>query len=191
MDRDVIQDETSTLVRRAAEGDQEAWDTLVVRYSGLLWAVVRRFRLDDEQAADVLQTTWLRLVENIGSIRDPARLPGWLATTARRRCLDAVTASARQQPIADGFDPPTPDSGPEASVLQSERNSMVRRALDRLPERDRALLTMLVADPPRSYEEISARLRMPVGSIGPTRARALRRLRGELEASHLVDAALG
>jgi DNA-directed RNA polymerase specialized sigma24 family protein len=105
--------------------------------------------------------------------------------------VDVVASSAREWPLADGFDLATSDNGPEVWVLDGERRSIVRRAMDRLPERDRALLTLLVAAPPPSYEEISARLGMPVGSIGPTRARALRRLRAELEAVDLVDAVLG
>ncbi|SDL74515.1 RNA polymerase sigma factor, sigma-70 family [Geodermatophilus siccatus] len=176
---------TAQLVRRAAGGDEVAWDAIVDRYSRLLWSVVRGFRLTDAQAADAVQTTWVRLLENLDAIREPERLAGWLRTTARRACLETVRRASRECPV----DPHVHTAleqvagradDPEAHVLRQERAAMVREALGELPQRHQRLLELLVASPPLSYEEISARLGMPVGSIGPTRARLLTRLRTAL-----------
>jgi RNA polymerase sigma factor (sigma-70 family) len=183
------------LVRRAADGDQAAWQAVVEQYSGLLWSVVRRFRLPEAQAADAVQATWLRLLENVDAIRDPERLAGWLRTTARRECLETIRRTGRERPA----DPHAPqpvepasdraDADPEASVLRRERTDLVRAAVRDLPEHSQQLLGLLVALPPLSYEEIGARLGMPVGSIGPTRARLLARLRTTLAAADVRDAA--
>jgi RNA polymerase sigma factor (sigma-70 family) len=180
--------QVAELAGRAADGDQQAWDALVAQYSGLLWSVVRSYRLGQQQSADVVQTTWLRLLENIRLIRDPARLPGWLVVTARNLSVEAVRYAGRSQPLDDDYQTPSTDERPEAAVLRFERETLVREALKRLSERDQQLLTLLVASPPIPYEEISVRLGMPVGSIGPTRMRALRRLRAELKHSGVVDA---
>jgi RNA polymerase sigma factor (sigma-70 family) len=191
--------EICQLVRRAAQGDQAAWNAIVDEYASLLWSVVRGFRLGEAQAADAVQTTWLRLVEHLAEIRDPERLPGWLRTTARRTCLEILRAARAERPVdsADeqavapwsrGADPG--DGDPESCTLRQEREFLVRRALAGLSERHRTLLELLVASPPVSYEEIGARLGMPVGSIGPTRARILARLRESLTAEGLSDLAL-
>jgi len=176
---------TAQLVRRAAGGDEVAWNAIVDEYSRLLWSVVRGFRLTDAQAADAVQTTWVRLLENLDAIREPERLAGWLRTTARRVCLETVRRASRECPV----DPQSHTAlgqvagradDPEAHVLRQEQAAMVREALGKLPQRHQRLLELLVASPPLSYEEISARLGMPVGSIGPTRARLLTRLRTAL-----------
>lgn len=91
------------LLRRADAGDQDAWNALVDRYTNLLWGVGRAHRLSTVDAADVVQTTWLRLIENMDRIQDPERLPGWLATTARRECL-AVLRRAGREPLGSGDD---------------------------------------------------------------------------------------
>jgi RNA polymerase sigma factor (sigma-70 family) len=192
--------EMSLLMRRASDGDRAAWNAIVDEYSILLWSVVRGFRLGEAQAADAVQTTWLRLVEHMDKIRDPARLPGWLRTTAHRVCVDAIRESGREYPVESHHESTGPvsamfrdmsEDGPEASTLRHEREELVRQALAGLPERHRSLLLLLVASPPLSYEEIGSRLGMPVGSIGPTRARILGRLRGVLEAADFHDLALG
>jgi RNA polymerase sigma factor (sigma-70 family) len=189
----------SVLMRRAGDGDRTAWNEIVDEYSVLLWSVVRGFRLGEAQGADAVQTTWLRLVEHLDGIRDPARLAGWLRTTARRVCVDAIRESGREYPVGADRESPgrmrsgSPDpveDGPESTALRHEREALVRTALAGLPERHRSLLTLLVASPPVSYEEIGARLGMPVGSIGPTRARVLGRLRTALEAADFHDLAL-
>ena len=180
---------TARLVHAAAQGDQTAWDRLVERYSGLLWAVARAHRLGNADAADVVQMTWLRLFEHLPEIRNPDGVGAWLATTARRECLRTLRRSARCDPSEEiealaGEDPVEVD----ASLLQAERAAWLWAAFERLPAGDQALLRLLAADPAPSYQEISAALEMPIGSIGPTRGRALERLRRELEATGTLAA---
>ena len=184
------------LVQRAAHGDEEAWRALVERYSALLWSVVRSHRLSDAQAADAVQATWLKLLEKIGTIKEPGRLAGWLRTTARRECLETLRRTGRERPsdphAPEAVAAPTSDlveGDPEACALRSERVDLVRAAVQALPEHSQRLLGLLVASPPLPYEEISARLGMPVGSIGPTRSRLLARLRTTLAAADLCNAA--
>jgi RNA polymerase sigma factor (sigma-70 family) len=171
----------SRLVRDAKLGDHRAWDALVARYGGMVWAVARAHRLGDADAADASQATWLKLLEHIGDVKDPKALGGWLATTARRECLRILRHSARVDPLADV--PEAADGGPEIDegLLTSERDDHLWRAFEALPPRDQALLRMLAADPAPSYEQIGAALGMPIGSIGPTRARALVRLRRAID----------
>jgi RNA polymerase sigma factor (sigma-70 family) len=177
----------SELVRRAAEGDQRAWDDLIDEFAGLVWAIARAFRLGDADAADVSQTTWLRLVENIDRLQDPCRVGAWLATTARRQCTQRLQRASRVIPRGDDLPEPVSKSpDPGAGLLTSERDHALWTALERLPDRDRRLLRMLIADPAPSYAEISAALEMPIGSIGPTRVRALERLRHEARRSGLI-----
>jgi RNA polymerase sigma factor (sigma-70 family) len=184
------------LVQRAADGDREAWGAVVERYSALLWSVARSHRLSDAQAADAVQATWLKLIEKIGTIREPGRLAGWLRTTARRECLETLRRTGRERPSDPQSSEPVAapasdlvDGDPEASALRRERVDLVRAAVQTLPEHSQQLLGLLVASPPLRYEEIGARLGMPVGSIGPTRARLLARLRTTLAAADLCDAA--
>jgi RNA polymerase sigma factor (sigma-70 family) len=173
-------DRVALLAARAADGDEAAWTALVDRFGGVVRATTRAHRLSDADAADVFQTTWMRLVENLDDIRDPTRLGGWLATTARRECLNVIRRAVRLIPCSDDL-PEIPSDDPHPHErLSSEQNALdLQRALERLALRDRALLHMLVAEPTPSYTEISAALGIAVGSIGPMRARALTRLRRE------------
>jgi RNA polymerase sigma factor (sigma-70 family) len=171
------------IVSAAANGDQRAWDEIVERYSGLLWAVARAHRLSAADGADVVQTTWLRLIEHLPQIRNREGIGSWLATTARRECLRLLRSGARCQP-SDEMQPLV-DAGAdhaevESALLTAERDAELWAAFSRLPARDQALLRLLAIDSPPSYQEISAALGMPIGSIGPTRARSLERLRREL-----------
>jgi RNA polymerase sigma factor (sigma-70 family) len=173
------------LVRLAAGGDKAAWERLVDQYSRLIWAMTRDFRLAEIDAADVVQTTWLRLLEHIGRIEYPERIGSWLATTARHECLRHLAASKRVMLVGDhdatfGHSPePQPDV--EERLLAGERAQAVREAVSTLPTRSQQLLELLMADPPVSYTEISDKLGLPIGSIGPTRGRCLERLRVILE----------
>jgi RNA polymerase sigma factor (sigma-70 family) len=173
---------TADLVRAAADGDRAAWDGLVARFGRLVWAVARAHRLSASDAAEVSQTTWLRLVEHLDRIRDPERVGSWLAATARHECLRVLRSTGRELPTDDelpgGHEQPETD----ARLLRSERDSALWRAFARLSSRCQTLLRVLMAEPPPAYEEVSAALGMPVGSIGPTRARCLDRLRLEVEA---------
>lgn len=170
------------LVSRAAAGDWAAWEGLVQRYTGLLWATARSFRLGEADSADVVQTCWLRLAEHLDRLRTPAAVGGWLATTARRECLRLLRSHAREQPRELGAEADWPDGdpSPEHQVADRDRNRRLRAALRRLPARDQQLLQVLAASPPPSYQQVAAALGMPIGSIGPTRARTLARLRHQL-----------
>jgi len=175
---------TQALLTAAAEGDQAAWDRLVDRFSRLVWSVARGFRLSDADAADVCQTTWLRLVEHLQTINDPERLAGWLATTARRESISVLRKRDREVPV---FDQPDDEDGdaeqdPERKTIAKDEYRELWSAFAALPERCRSLLRVLAVSPLDNYAQIAAALRMPVGSIGPTRARCLDRLRAKLVA---------
>jgi RNA polymerase sigma factor (sigma-70 family) len=169
-------------VAAAAAGDASAWGALVDRFTPTLWAVARSHRLAEAEAADVVQTTWLRFVEHVGRLHQPDRAGAWLVTTARRESLRSIRTGARQVPTDDewtleaGADRAGPDS-PDERVVDADERVRLWAALERMGDRCRQLLRLLVTDPPPSYEDISAVLDMPIGSIGPTRARCLERLR--------------
>jgi RNA polymerase sigma factor (sigma-70 family) len=171
------------LVKAAATGDAAAWKALVERFSGLIWSVTRAYRLGSGDAADVFQTTWLRLAEHIGRLDHPEYVGAWLATTARRESLRASRASARVVPTDDDavFDArEAGEATPEQAVLLSERADQLWRAFRALPEHCQLLLRLLMATPAPSYAAVAAAVDRPVGSIGPTRARCLRLLREKL-----------
>jgi RNA polymerase sigma factor (sigma-70 family) len=166
------------LIRAASGGDEVAWGAIVDRFAGLVWATARAHRLSPPEAADVAQTTWLRLVENLDRIEDPERLGAWLATTARRECLRHIRLRGRELLTAEDaiFDAPSED-GAARRLITLERNDALRRAFARISERCQALLRLLAAPEAPSYEEIATALDMPIGAIGPTRARCLDQLR--------------
>jgi RNA polymerase sigma factor (sigma-70 family) len=174
-------DAVGDLVARAAAGDQAAWDALVERFSPLVWSVARAVGLGGADAADVFQTTWLRLVEHLGRVREPERLSGWLAVTARHESYRTLRRAGRAVPTDDehAFDVAV-DDPPDRGLLTAERDRGVWSAFRLVPARCQALLRLLVAEPPVSYQEIGELLDMPIGSIGPTRARCLDKLRGAL-----------
>jgi RNA polymerase sigma factor (sigma-70 family) len=179
------------LLRAAAQGDEEAWNQLVDHFNGLLWAITRAHRLGHADAADVVQLTWTRLVENLDRIYDPEHVGAWLATTTRRECLRVLQQTGRTQPMES---PPEwasahrTDSGPEVAVLTSERDALLRQAMRELSPRCQQLLSVLMAPEPPSYVEVSAALGLPIGSIGPTRARCLDCLRRHAARLGLADA---
>jgi RNA polymerase sigma factor (sigma-70 family) len=175
-------DPTIALIE-AADGDQRAWDSLVTRYSGLVWATARSFRLGDADAADVFQATWFRLVEKLNLIRNGDGLGAWLATTARNEAIDVLRRRGRESPaeLSEHLLGARSTSGlPEEAVLREEEDRLLWQAVHRLPERCSRLLRAMGADPVPSYAELAGALGMPVGSIGPTRARCLETLRGLL-----------
>ena len=168
------------LVNRAAGSDASAWAEIVERYAPLVWSICTRFRLSNHDIEDVAQNVWLLLVGQLGTLREPAALPGWLATTTRRECLRVVTAARRSERLGTELDEAAQfvaDTVVDEEVLAAERNAALRAAFAELPPRCQQLLAMLMGDPPYSYAEISATLHIPVGSIGPQRARCLERLR--------------
>lgn len=186
----LVQDDLSVvdLVERARDGDQTAWDQIVERYAPLVWSLCQRYHLARADADDVGACVWLRLVEKLDTIREPAALPGWLATTTRRECLRLLQAKHRELPVED-HQRLVDDANPAADdwLLTQERYIALRIAYAGLSERCRQLLDLLFADPVTPYEEISARLGMPVGAIGPTRQRCL----GKLRSSPALAAVVG
>jgi RNA polymerase sigma factor (sigma-70 family) len=179
---------TATLLARAAQGDQRAWNALVDEHSRLLWSVARSFRLDAADANDVVQTTWLRLLEHLDRIEDPSRLVGWLVTTARREAMRVLRRSGRERPVVEDTVLDRPDDAPpvDSALLRDERNSALWEAFSRLNEKCRQLLRVAVTHP-QAYDEISEALGMPIGSIGPTRRRCLTQLRALLEGTVLAE----
>jgi RNA polymerase sigma factor (sigma-70 family) len=170
------------LLTRAAEGDQEAWDALVDRFSQMVWSIARGFRLDDHTAKDVAQTVWLRLVENLDRITDPERLPGWLATTCRREALRVKGVRERMIPTEFEYDIADETPSLESMLVEDEEAREVLVAFGGLSEDCRQLLGLLCADPPLSYEEIAEIVGRPIGSLGPTRSRCLERLKTTMSA---------
>ncbi|AEV85788.1 RNA polymerase sigma-H factor [Actinoplanes sp. SE50] len=170
-----------SLVTAAAAGDEAAWNALVARYASLVYATCRRWRLTEADAADVSQTVWLRLVENLSRLREPQALPGWLTTTTARECTRLYHCRQREHPEdveSRLARTPADDDGPvDRDLIAAERDAALRAAFAELPEHCRSLLGMLMRDEPVPYAEISTRLSMPCGAIGPTRSRCLDRLR--------------
>jgi RNA polymerase sigma factor (sigma-70 family) len=174
-------------VRLAASGERAAWEAIVDRYEGLLWGIARGHRLDEASASDVVQATWLALLEHLDDLRNPDALSGWLATTARHESLRVLRDRGRQIPTEDDRMPE--DAVPavaEARLLAEERDTALWRAFATLSARCQALLRVLAADPAPSYEEVGAALDMPVGSIGPTRGRCLATLRRALGGTRIT-----
>ena len=177
----------AALVARVGEGDQAAWNELVERYSPLVWSICVHYQLNRQDIDDVAQNVWLLLVEHIGSLREAAALPGWLATTTRHEALRVLRVSRRRDhadlPPDDQLPPGPADATIEQELIAAERDAALRAAFAELPRRCHELLSLLMSDPPPGYAYIGATLGLPVGSIGPTRARCLDRLR---RSPHLI-----
>jgi RNA polymerase sigma factor (sigma-70 family) len=185
--------EVRRLVRAAAAGDERAWDSLVSCHAPLIRGIAKRFRLSPSDQDDVLQRTWLALLGHIGRLNTPDAISGWLATTARNECLAVLRAARRELPVQDlpedyrRGEPEHVDGAVDDELLSAARARAVRAALRRLGGRKQAVLEMLMAPTEPSYAEISTTLGVPVGSIGPTRARSLARLRRDPEILSLFD----
>jgi RNA polymerase sigma factor (sigma-70 family) len=182
----------TALVRCASNGENQAWDALIERYTPLIWSICRRYRLGGADAEDVAQAVWLKLVDHLDHLRNPAALPGWLATTARRECgrVLRVAGPSRtwERVLAAENIPDTRSATAEEELLAAERHAALREAFLRLPPSCQQLLALLIEDPPLPYAEIGARLGMPVGSIGPNRSRCLDRLRRDPVIAALINA---
>ncbi|BCJ48185.1 DNA-directed RNA polymerase sigma-70 factor [Actinoplanes ianthinogenes] len=171
-------DDLAAVVCAARAGDEQAWARLVEAYAPRLRLIARRFRIPPDQVGDLLQATWLQLFNGIDRLQCPEAVGSWLAVTMRRFCLHAVAGRDRECPVPVLDDWLTqPGDAPDSDLLRAEQAASVRRALAQLPERQRRLLWQMATDPDAHYTELSARLGMPIGAIGPTRARALGRLR--------------
>jgi len=180
------------LVTRARDGDKRAWDALVERYAPLIWSICSRHCLGGADAEDVGQNVWLQLVDQLDNIRDPAALPGWLATTTRRECLRVLRAIRGPHAARYALDAEIiPDDQArlaDQELIVAEQRAALREAFTRLSPCYQQLIAALIQDPPVPYAEISARLGIPIGSIGPTRSRCLNRLRRDPAVAALIDA---
>jgi RNA polymerase sigma factor (sigma-70 family) len=188
MARAIPDGELTLVVAAASAGVGEAWETIIQRFGGLVAAIARRCRLNDADVAEVCQTTWLRLVENLDRIEQPERLGAWLATTSRRESLRIATrrttVSATDEVYLMADDKADPlDTG----LLRDEQLTMIRIASERLTPRCRRLLGLLLGDDDLPYKEIAEQLNMPIGSIGPTMGRCLDHLRQILAETELTE----
>src|SRR6201985_2743586 len=168
------------LVTRASGGGQDARAEVVDRYPPVVYTICTRYRLSNHDIEDVGQNVWLLLVEQLSKLREPAALPGWLATTTSRECMRVVTAASKDERLGTGLDDSVlfvDDAVIDEEILVAERNAALRAAFAELPPRCQQLLSMLISDPPHSYTEINAKTGIPVGSIGPQRACCLERMR--------------
>jgi RNA polymerase sigma factor (sigma-70 family) len=172
--------DNATLLARMADGDQSAWRRLVDEYDGLVRSVAASFRLQTADVHDVAQTTWLRLLQNVRAIREPERLAGWLAVTASRESLAVLRRSSRLRPLPMVDETPDSTVDPARDVADRDEAQDLWAAVAELSPRQQCLLIALFRDELDSYNDVAARCAMPVGSIGPTRARALSRLRSKL-----------
>ncbi len=167
------------LVDRARAGDKDAWDRIVARYAPLVWSVCRRYRLDGADADDVSANTWLRLVEHLRTLREPAALPGWIAVTTQRGCLQWLRTANRVVPTDDDqlvVETASTDE-PDRWLVAEERRIALRDAFDELSDRCRQLLELLFADPPTPYTDVGRTFGVAVGAVGPMRQRCLQRIR--------------
>jgi RNA polymerase sigma factor (sigma-70 family) len=173
------------LVARCLEGDEAAWETLIARHERLLYSVARRAGLSHEDAADVFQRVCVRLYHWLPTIREPERVAAWLFVTTRNEAIRQSRRARREV----SFDPSDAETAPwraepldvrppaDEELLDLERAEVLERAIDELPERCRVLLRAFLAGDTANYRELAEKLGMPIGSIGPVRARCLSRLR--------------
>ena len=180
-------DDVNALVHRAARGEERAWTLLVGRFDATVRSLARRYGLNDADRDEVAQRTWLALFRHIERLTTHPALAGWLITTARNECLRVIAARRREVPVDE------PIAGREADecriddeLLEAEQREALRRAVDGVPEHERKLMQLLLQEPPLSYDEISATLGIPKGSIGPTRGRCVARLRGDRHLASVI-----
>ncbi|HET9255144.1 MAG TPA: sigma-70 family RNA polymerase sigma factor [Pseudonocardiaceae bacterium] len=180
-------DSLPDLLQGITRGDPAAWDEIIRRYGRLVSATVRSFRLQEADALDAIQTTWLRLAENAHRVQQPERLAGWLATTARRECLRTLRHAKTGPNITDWAleTVSDPSAGPEQRAINANVRRTLRNLIDELPPLRRNLIRMLFTDDPLSYAEIAHTAGIPLGGIGPNRARALRQLRDKIDEHEL------
>lgn len=174
------------LVQDCRRGDAAAWEALVMRYQRLVYAIARRAGLDNDQSAEAFQNVFVALVEHLDRIEQPARVGAWLATAARyealrvRRRIRAAATPDIESPLHAAY--LLDDTPLDNALLQLEEQNQIRKAMTMLDERCRTLVTLLFYRPdPPPYAEIAGLLGISEGSIGPTRARCLAKVRRLLE----------
>ena len=179
------------LVARARDGDQYAWNEIVDHYAPLVWSICQRYGLTRNDTHDIGQTVWHLLVEQLENTRQPAALPGWLAITTHRECMRAARKARRYgySPSLDEPAMPLQQQTPtvEEEIIEAELSAALRAAHAELPDFCRRLLSLLLCDPPHSYQEISVLLPIPAESIGSQRKRCLNRIRRSLSLANDVS----
>jgi RNA polymerase sigma factor (sigma-70 family) len=177
----------SDLARRAAAGHEQAWTDLHTRLTGFMRAVAKGYRLSTADVDDVVQTAWLRAVEHVGRLNDPGAIAGWLAVTVRREAMRTLQRGVKEVLTGDPDVSDEPDTvTPEHIVIQRERHAAIHDAVGRLSERQRQVVGSMLSGP-TTYDQLAARLEMPIGSIGPTRERALTQLRADATLERVVS----
>ena len=177
------------LIRACQAGDDKAWEALIARYERLVYTIPARYGLTPSEVDDVFQSVWLSLLRNLGRLRDPERLSAWLVTTARRECWERRRGADYERTITTNFDSVLTDVegnelAPEEVVEKFRDQEIIRNGLEQLDRRCRDLLWMLYYDKAvPSYSDVADKLKMPIGSIGPLRARCLKKLRAILSGS--------
>jgi RNA polymerase sigma factor (sigma-70 family) len=176
-------DSEADLLSRISNGEPAAWNEIIRRYGRLVSTTVWSFRLQEADALDAVQMTWLRLAENAHRIRFPERLGGWLASTARRECLNILRQAKRGQNLAEVVAETVadPSVGPDERAINAHVVQTLSKLIDELPPLRRTVIRMLFNDDPYSYDSVARIAGIPLGGIGPTRARALRQLRSKLD----------
>jgi RNA polymerase sigma factor (sigma-70 family) len=179
LDAPLFPSTTTELLRAAMSGDRDAWERLINRFEPAVVAAINTYRLQDADARDAAQCTWLQMLEHGGQIREPEALGRWLQTTAKRECLRILRDGRRVATLLDAEWSERPDAtvDVERSVVETEMTHRIRDAVKMLPARSISLIRTLFQDDPPAYAEIAHRTGIPVGSIGPTRVRTLRKLR--------------
>lgn len=176
------------VVRAAGRGDGDAWDSLVERFTPTMRGVVRGYRLSPADVDDVVQFAWASAFAQIGRLREPEAFGGWLMVTARREALRTLERRRREVLVEELRHPDeAEDSAVESALVEAEQRQAVHAAVDRLPYRQRRLIRALMCDARESYADVSRKLDMPLGSIGPTRERALARLRRDRGLTSLLS----
>src|SRR5581483_7761305 len=180
-------DSATDLLQRIGDRDPTAWEEILRRYGKLVSATVRSFRLQEADALDAVQMTWLRLAENAHRVKFPERLGGWLVTTARHECLYILRQARIAAELLDTKSEIVPECpiGPEQHVVDADTSRWLWKLVDELSPRRRILLRALFTEYPRPYTDVAHATGMPPGGIGPTRARALRQLRSMLDRHEL------
>jgi RNA polymerase sigma factor (sigma-70 family) len=180
MDNLLEPSDLTEILRGVAAGDRDAWEWTIRRFTGTVLAVCRRHRMTLEESADVAQLTWLRLFTHAHQIRDPRGFAGWLATTASRECLAILRRERREIPLGERDIPAAEETDIDARLDEARHRRVLRQSIQLLRRRERVLVEVLLEPEQPSYADISRRLGMPIGAIGPVRQRALRNLRRQL-----------
>lgn len=184
-------DSAVDLLQGIGDGDPAAWDEILRRYGKLVSATVRSFRLQEADVLDSMQMTWLRLAENADRVQFPERLGGWLVTTARRECLHILRQTKLGPRLTDmASDIVTdPSADPEQHAINTHTAQTLRKLINELSPLRRTVIRMLFTDTPCSYTNVARIAGIPIGGIGPTRARALRQLRNKLDEHEMTPSA--